>query len=139
MSVWRGWMLVCAQNQSAYSRNVCTGTGGTSVGSMPLWARKASKVSTPSSIQMPVGAGAQQHPLRHVLPPEAHRISNDERLDPTAFGVCGRRQPVGPGADHQQRDVGDTFLSCPAGVDRLFHASNYGLMDARRCGEQGTR
>jgi hypothetical protein len=29
-------------------------------------------------------------------------------------------------------------VSCPAGVDRPFHASNHGLMDGPRFGEQET-
>ena len=56
-------------------------------------------------IQVPVGAGAQQHPLRHVSPPEAHRIADDERVDAVASDMGRRRQSVRPGADHEQRDV----------------------------------
>ena len=82
------------------------------------------------SIQVPVGAGAQQHPLRHVASPEAHRLAKDEWFDSMSLGIRRRGQPVGSGAYDQQRNVGVTVFGRPAGVAGPFHTSNYGLMDS---------
>ena len=61
----------------------------------------------------------------------------------------GRRNPldalrIGDGVDLDDLSVGDSVgsprrvVSCPAGVDRPFHAGNHGLMHAPCFGEQET-
>ena len=47
--------------------------------------------------------GAQEHPRRHLAPPEGHRLPEDTRLDARRAQVRARRQSVGARADDRHR------------------------------------
>ena len=52
-------------------------------------------------VEVPVDPGAKQHPARHVLPPEPHRLPDDYGLQAAMPGERSRGQAVGPGADDE--------------------------------------
>jgi peptidoglycan/LPS O-acetylase OafA/YrhL len=86
----------------------------------------------PGRVQVPVGAGAQEHPLGHVLAPEAHRPTHHHGVDAALAGVGGGRQRVGPGPDDQQRRGGRHRIRPPSrlGCRRLSVDSTGGWVEA---------
>lgn len=49
-----------------------------------------------AGVKMPVGPGAKEHAVGHLLSPEHHRLAHDDRVDTEFIGVGSGRQRVWP-------------------------------------------